>query len=758
MKSAEILRYPIFFAIFVFLFFIEFILGLNVAAFAFFMALVYSKQNALVLSPLFIASKIIFTIELTSILLTLTPIAVILIVYFIHYKLQKNINLIHINIYHFISMIPLITLLIINDPANILQCIIIIVVSMVLLNTSIVLLFAILIKHLTFKLSKEEVFSGCVWLIVFGLGLKALSIKNFDVYYMVLSIVCILMIFIHNKITHLLTIFMGIGAAIYLKSPDVIGLSLGYGLVSALFKKEFHWFTALALTGIDITYRVFFNMNITIYTIIPPLLGGLIVSFIPNHIKIKLSTYLNIFKEKTTSRVIINRDRKLLSDKLLALSNVFTDISDVLLSDIDSDSTMSDINFITNDSFKRCCKICPYVRTCHDGLNENSDIIIRGLVSATIESGKATILDAPPIVTSRCRRINALITSVNDSINKYTNRQSAKTEFNTFKNMLSNQICGVSEILNSLSIEFKTLLFYDRAIEDKLISELNAVNIATGDVVVYSTDKKVYSAVIAVNEKDSDNLLIIDIVSLILGVPMMLAKKESTIAGMCALRFEKMSKFQVVYGYRSRAASVDGINGDSHKAIRLSNDKVMLILSDGMGHGHNASINSNMVLNLIESFYRAGFEYTTVANTLSSVLSIKNNEEFNAIDIALINTVDGCIDFIKVGARESFIIYHGVVETIECGSLPLGILEETPEPYIERKNLISGSFIVMATDGIIDTIGVDEINDLLSSVNTGNPDTVAEMIIRDYDRIVADKSEHKDDASVLVAKIFETPK
>ncbi|MDR0751871.1 MAG: SpoIIE family protein phosphatase [Christensenellaceae bacterium] len=729
-------------------------LGFNVFTIPFYMSLIYNKKNILLVSFLYISSKIIFTINLLSVVLSASPIVILLIAYFVHFKRGRNINLLHINIYLFLSLFPAIVLMMLENFTKILDVIILVLLSHLIMNCSIIMLFRIFVRKLLFKFTKEEIFATSVWLIIIGIGFKSLSIDIFDTYYMILTVLIIIALFINKKTCHFVSMFLGIGASLYLKNPSGIALSILYGLTTTIFTKETHWFAGLAIAIVDIIYRVYFNINLSLYTIIPPLLGSLIVSFLPYKLKARWSGYYLMFKDKQTPRSIINRDRKLLSSKLMTLSNVFSDISLTLMPNA-TNNTEFDVNYITRESYNKCCKVCPSANLCQDGITENHDIIVKGLVSATIQTGRASILEAPPIVTSRCKRINSLISSVNEAIDRYQKKQSLRTEFDSFKVLVSNQMNGVSKILASLSSDFDSTLQYDRMLEEKLIYELNAHNIITSDALVYSSNKTSYSAIVNVYDGCSDQQLIANIVSSAFGIPMCYTKKENTIQGMSALRFEKKATYQIIYGDRSRALSAEGVNGDCYKALRLSYDKVILILSDGMGHGSAANRNSNIALNLIESFYMAGFEYTTIANTLSGIFSFQNGEEFSAVDIALINTVDGYIDFIKFGGRESFIVSNGV-EITGCGSLPLGILDEPPAPYIERKIITSSCFLVMVSDGVLDTIGCDEMNELLSTVKGGNPDAIAELIINDYDRMSKEGGGCHDDASVLVAKIYKS--
>ena len=155
-------------------------------------------------------------------------------------------------------------------------------------------------------------------------------------------------------------------------------------------------------------------------------------------------------------------------------------------------------------------------------------------------------------------------------------------------------------------------------------------------------------------------------------------------------------------------------------------------------------------LGLIEHFYRAGFDHMTVVSAVGRLLSLRSKEEFNAVDIAVIDTVTGSAEFIKVGGRESFIVRKGLVDVVESDSLPIGILEEV-EAVTERRRLFPNTFIVMVSDGVIDVLGREKLIELLGNVRSGNPDEVAATVM---EATVREAGKERDDASVLVGKIF----
>ena len=67
----------------------------------------------------------------------------------------------------------------------------------------------------------------------------------------------------------------------------------------------------------------------------------------------------------------------------------------------------------------------------------------------------------------------------------------------------------------------------------------------------------------------------------------------------------------------------------------------------------------------------------------------------------------GTCEFVKAGASTTFIKRKDSVEKISSTTLPVGVLQEL-EIDVETKELTSGDYVIMVTDGVIDALPVGE--------------------------------------------------
>ena len=178
----------------------------------------------------------------------------------------------------------------------------------------------------------------------------------------------------------------------------------------------------------------------------------------------------------------------------------------------------------------------------------------------------------------------------------------------------------------------------------------------------------------------------------------------------------------------------------------------MLALSDGMGSGNTAKATSQASLSLIECFYRAGLPAEVSLSTVNKLLSFSGEDNFTALDLAVINLENLSCDFIKLGAPYGFIVSRGVVKLIEGSSLPMGILNEL-KPAVCTEPVMPGDVILFLSDGITDAFGsATDFADFLIAISTSNPQKLADKIMNEAFTLYGNKA--GDDMTVVACKIF----
>lgn len=228
----------------------------------------------------------------------------------------------------------------------------------------------------------------------------------------------------------------------------------------------------------------------------------------------------------------------------------------------------------------------------------------------------------------------------------------------------------------------------------------------------------------------------------------------------CKLTMQVAKRFCVESGVASAPKEAQGICGDTSAIVPLNKGKIALMISDGMGSGRSAADESTMAVRFLEKLLAVGFDVDVAVKTVNSMLLLRTPEEsFATVDMTIIDTYSGEVEFLKIGSSPSFVKRVREVTTIKSASLPMGIMNQIEIEPVKAK-LVSGDILVMVSDGIADIPqrGSDKENwvaNFLRRTAVTNPQELADKILQEAAALSG--CYVKDDMTVVVAKIGDSP-
>ena len=167
--------------------------------------------------------------------------------------------------------------------------------------------------------------------------------------------------------------------------------------------------------------------------------------------------------------------------------------------------------------------------------------------------------------------------------------------------------------------------------------------------------------------------------------------------------------------------------GDTVDTITLNESERYVILSDGMGTGERAKLDSMFTVSLVRRLISSGMSMSCAERLINSALSVKSwDESFSTLDILKLDLFSHTASFLKAGAASSFIIREGSVIKVSSNTLPAGILTKC-DPDITRLRISAGDMIIVTSDGISEELIMenDEIVDRIASLS---PDSASKLI------------------------------
>ncbi|MFW6022521.1 MAG: SpoIIE family protein phosphatase [Halanaerobiaceae bacterium] len=224
----------------------------------------------------------------------------------------------------------------------------------------------------------------------------------------------------------------------------------------------------------------------------------------------------------------------------------------------------------------------------------------------------------------------------------------------------------------------------------------------------------------------------------------------------CKITYGPVGEYQLSISHVLKACNND-TSGDSFLYKGLKDGKDLVVISDGMGVGEKAAIESRTAINLLESIIDAGFDQKVAVKTINSALYLRNQEEsFTTLDICIFDTFTGKMIFNKIGAVASYIKREWELIKVNSASLPVGILDNI-EVSTQEMEMMPGDFVIMLTDGMMDIR--DDIDDkeewLRQILQNSSFDNTDEMLNYILDVVLDFNGNISDDMTIVIVKVEE---
>lgn len=139
--------------------------------------------------------------------------------------------------------------------------------------------------------------------------------------------------------------------------------------------------------------------------------------------------------------------------------------------------------------------------------------------------------------------------------------------------------------------------------------------------------------------------------------------------------------------------------GDCYEYFTDSAGVMYVILSDGMGNGSRARVDSAMACSVLSKLIKCGVSIKTALETVNTVLMVKSaDESFATLDICRIDLNSGEGVVYKAGAATTYIKSEDKLVRAALSSAPAGLGGQLTVPA-QKFTVGNGDVIVMMTDG-----------------------------------------------------------
>lgn len=701
----------------------------------------------------YLLANIILMNGVADIYSAITTVFILMLVYFIHKRIKKPMNVVLVGVYTLLSQV--VSIYYIFNIGGWLDSIIFAVVTIVFLYISIAVFQLFVLRGGIYKLTLDEGVCAVAFICALSFGIAQIYVWGCPIYKFIGVLAVLLCVGCDRRAESVIVgISIGLGVSVVCGQLGCVGEMAIISIVANMFGGLHKYKTSITVLLVGVIIQLYFvGMEYDVVYSILPIAFAVTGYLIFANIGFKKMYSNNLRNSELSTRNVIGCARRKIKRRMDELSDVFAQMKQIHLKMIQQEFTKEQLSsLISKEILNTICADCKNRNNCYrESLSNKSSVEI--LVDIAIKKGKATILDLPATISQKCGMINILIGKINRLIEEFEDKATLLKDVNQVKFLLAEHTGAVSQLLLNLSQDLDRDISFDTEMQSKIINDLLSKNIICEEVLIFSEKGDNVSVVAIIKGDGAYNPVVEKVVSRAINLPMVVVGVEPTeINGYYSVTLSRACRRDVVFGITSRTKTGSTNSGDSHSLIRLGSNKYLLALCDGMGSGERAREMSALTMVLVESFYKAGFDDGFVLNNINKLLAVKNQENFSTLDLCVLDLDKGAIDFIKLGATYGIIKREHNVERVESGTLPLGVLGEV-KPNISRFAINNKDMIVMVTDGITDAFNdYQEFADFVNAIASTNPQVVAQTIL---DEAVAQYGGvAKDDMTVLVARTF----
>ena len=439
--------------------------------------------------------------------------------------------------------------------------------------------------------------------------------------------------------------------------------------------------------------------------------------------------------------------RRYVARKVMSLSDAYGSLYDIVRRNVEEQYNDADPAKVFDRAADSVCLKCKEKNRCWnrdyiDTLSALNDATLKMLDRGTLEIG-----DIPRRFTEKCKTPEAFVTAVNAELRAAAYRRQFAETLRESRNTAWGQYSDMAEILGSVSKELAGTNGADHLAERRLIRYLLSLDI-DADAAVYRDARGRLRAVIesgalARLTKQDDYL---ERLSGVLGVRLCRLKSQNDSEA-------KLEPLAVSVGIAALKKKGEKVSGDRGTYFKTDAGVLCVILSDGMGCGEAAASESRRVIEILESFLRAGVDPAVAMKTLNSVMLLKcgDNWGFATVDLMCVDLFSGETCFYKYGAAPSYVSASRGIRRIKCESFAPGLSGTAgAEPDIVRMRLKPGNTAIIASDGVVGDDDDAWLRDILTSCGDD-----MKQLARDALKAAEHSSTYSDDMTVLAVRVEE---
>ncbi|MFE8704047.1 stage II sporulation protein E [Cytobacillus sp. FJAT-54145] len=498
---------------------------------------------------------------------------------------------------------------------------------------------------------------------------------------------------------------------------------------------------------------------VVLFLLTPQALTSKLAKYIPGtpEYTAEQQQYMRKMRDVTAQRV------EQFSSVFQALSNSFSSYDE----QNEWDDKERELDFFLSNVTEKTCQTCFKKEHCWTRNFNTTYDYMKDIMTEMDQNNGAVSPKLSREWDKHCTKSKKVIDAVYQELSLYQANQKLKKQVQESRKLVADQLLGVSTVMGDFAKEIQRERDNHHKQEELILEALQEFGIHIEQVEIYSLEQgnvDIDMTIPFCNGHGECEKLIAPMLSDILGETIIVNSEECSTYpnGFCHVTFRSAKAYAVDTGVAHAAKDGGFISGDSYSTIELGCGKYAVAISDGMGNGERAHIESKETLELLQKILQSGIEEKVAIKSVNSVLSLRTTDEiFSTLDLAMIDLQNASVRFLKIGSTPSFIKRGNKVIKIQASNLPMGIIQEFDVDVVSDQ-LKAGDLLIMMSDGVFEGPKHVENYDLwmkrkIGELATDDPQQVADLIMEEVIRSRSGFIE--DDMTVVVTKVkHNTPR
>lgn len=391
------------------------------------------------------------------------------------------------------------------------------------------------------------------------------------------------------------------------------------------------------------------------------------------------------------------------------------------------------------------CAACPMRGVCWELKREETLAGLETLTPRLQEEGEITAADLKGLPVT-CRRGDAFARHLTQAYHAHLAREEAWSRLQDIRQAVEQQLCSTSDLLNGLAQRLQTPHPVDVELSDRVFRLCEDYGMAVEEALC-TRDEHGRLTVSILTREDSLpegkwHAKMEKICRCRLTDPVTATWGEDT-----RITLTEPPRYAVEWGVAQHACTGEKLCGDTVQTAHPGGG-FLVVLSDGMGCGGRAAVDSAMAAGITTRLWQADFSPAAILQTVNAALLVKSREETLAtLDVAAVDTHSGRLDLYKAGAAGTLLRSGGRLSRLENPGLPVGILPDVRFTH-SHDTLSAGDVLLMVSDGAL-CGGMGAVEEILAA-HTGSMESLARAVV---DAAVAVEEDHPDDVTAVAMRL-----